>query len=83
MDRVSYSRGIGVLPRVTSTDAFAQALDPYAWHGTPGVLYSAYGWGPGSFVGMPLSYSYHVGYDQVPLGGSWNGSWHPNTEDSG
>ena len=59
---------------MTSTDLFAEAVDPYAWHGTPGLLYGAYGWGPGMNIGMPFNYTQHIGYERVPVAGTWSGS---------
>jgi len=81
---VSYHRalGMGPLPPMTSTQLFAQAVDPYSQRfSPPGAVYSPYGWGPGFNVGMPMNYSHHIGYERVPLppgtydtlSGTWSG----------
>jgi len=80
---VSYhSLGAGPLPPMTSTQHFAEAVDPYSWRfSPPGAAYAPYGWGPGFNIGMPMNYSHHVGYERVPLPpgtydtlSGWNGS---------
>lgn len=61
---------LGVVPSPfnTPTFAFAQAVDPYVWRTSPpGAAYQPYGWGPGASIGMPASYSHHIGYERVPL----------------
>lgn len=64
---MSYHR-LGALPPMTSTQLFAQAVDPYGGHGfPPGTAYGPYGWGPGMNVGMPFNYTHHMGYERVPL----------------
>jgi hypothetical protein len=74
---------------MTSTQAFAEAVDPYSWRfSPPGAVYSPYGWGPDFNIGMPMNYTHHIGYERVPipgarrgigpmydvLSGSWSGS---------
>lgn len=55
-------------PFASPTYTFAQAVDPYAWRGQPpGSVFAPYGWGPGMSIGMPASYSHHIGYERVPL----------------
>jgi len=68
---MSYHRtGLG-LPSFSSTQAFAQAVDPYATRmSPPGSLYAAYGWGPDFNVGMPMNYSHHIGYVRTPVPGA-------------
>lgn len=64
---MSYHRsGLG-LPSFSSTQAFAQAVDPYATRmSPPGSVYSPYGWGPDFNVGMPMNYTHHIGYVRDP-----------------
>jgi hypothetical protein len=68
---------------MTSTQLFAQAVDPYSQRfSPPGAIFQPYGWGPGFNVGMPMNYSHHIGYERVPLrpgtydvlSGTWSGS---------
>lgn len=68
---MSYHRnGLG-LPAFSSTQAFAQAVDPYATRmSPPGSIYSPYGWGPNFNVGMPMNYSHHAGYVRTPIPGA-------------
>jgi len=67
---MSYHRaGLG-LPSFSSTQAFAQAVDPYATRmSPPGSIYSPYGWGPDFNIGMPMNYSHHIGYVRTPVPG--------------
>jgi hypothetical protein len=69
---MSYHRtGLGTLPAFSSTQAFAQAVDPYAARTSPpGSLYAPYGWGPDFNVGMPMNYSHHIGYSRTPVPGA-------------
>ena len=63
--------GAGPLPPMTSTQAFAQAVDPYSWRfSPPGAVLSPYGWGPDFNVGMPMNYTHHLGYQRVPIPGA-------------
>jgi hypothetical protein len=58
------------LPPMTSTQAFAEAVDPYSWRfSPPGAVFSPYGWGPDFNVGMPMNYTHHIGYERVPIPG--------------
>jgi len=74
-----------MLPPLTPTTAFAEAVDPYSWRfSPPGAICVPYGWGPGTNIGMPFNYTHHIGYERVPvrghydvLSGSWNGSAAP------
>jgi len=65
---MSYHRtGLG-LPSFSSTQAFAQAVDPYATRmARPNSIYSPYGWGPDFNVGMPMNYTHHIGYVREPI----------------
>lgn len=65
---MSYHRtGLGMPPAFSSTQAFAQAVDPYATRmSPPGSVYSPYGWGPDFNVGMPMNYTHHIGYTRAP-----------------
>lgn len=78
---------LGKLPSMTSTQLFAESVDPYSWRNfQPGIAYGPYGWGPGMNIGMPFNYTHHMGYQRVPLRpgtydrlgpgmhGSWSGS---------
>ena len=67
---MSYHRtGLG-LPSFSSTQAFAQAVDPYATRmSPPGSIYSPYGWGPDFNIGMPMNYTHHIGYVREPVRG--------------
>jgi len=68
---MSYHRtGLGMPPAFTSTQAFAQAVDPYSMRfSPPGSIYSPYGWGPDFNVGMPMNYTHHIDYVQTPVRG--------------
>jgi hypothetical protein len=68
---MSYHRtGLG-LPSFSSTQAFAQAVDPYATRfSPPHSIYSPYGWGPDFNIGMPMNYSHHIGYVRTPVPGA-------------
>jgi hypothetical protein len=68
---MSYHRsGLG-LPSFSSTQAFAQAVDPYATRmSPPGSIYSPYGWGPDFNIGMPMNYTHHIGYVREPVPGA-------------
>ena len=68
---MSYHRtGLGMPPAFTSTQAFAQAVDPYATRfSPPGSIYAPYGWGPDFNVGMPMNYTHHIGYTREPVRG--------------
>jgi len=65
---MSYHRsGLGMPPAFSSTQAFAQAVDPYATRmSPPGSVYSPYGWGPDFNVGMPMNYTHHIDYVRAP-----------------
>lgn len=64
---MSYHRtGLG-MPAFSSTQAFAQAVDPYTTRmSPPGAVYAPYGWGPDFNIGMPMNYSHHIGYVRDP-----------------
>jgi hypothetical protein len=58
-------------PAFTSTQAFAQAVDPYATRfSPPGSVYSPYGWGPDFNIGMPMNYTHHIDYVTTPIPGA-------------
>jgi hypothetical protein len=65
---MSYHRsGLGMPPAFSSTQAFAQAVDPYATRmSPPGSVYSPYGWGPDFNIGMPMNYTHHLDYVRDP-----------------
>ncbi len=70
---MSYHRTLGQapLPPMTPTQFFAEAVDPYAFRfGPPGAVLSPYGWGPDFNIGMPMSYTHHIGYERVPIPGA-------------
>lgn len=71
---MSYHRnGLG-LPAFSSTQAFAQGVDPYATRlARPHSVYSPYGWGPDFNVGMPMNYTHHIGYTREPVAVSRRG----------
>lgn len=61
-----HHRGLG-LPNFSSTQAFAEAVDPYSMRmSPPGSVYSPYGWGPDFNVGMPMNYTHHIDYVSDP-----------------
>ncbi|HEY5658192.1 MAG TPA: hypothetical protein VIY27_10430 [Myxococcota bacterium] len=63
----------GSNPFANPTYTFAQSVDPYAWRGNPpGTIFAPYGWGPGSSIGMPANYSHHIGYERVPVPGTYD-----------
>ncbi len=66
---MSYHRtGLGMPPAFSSTQAFAQAVDPYATRmSPPGSIYSPYGWGPDFNIGMPMNYTHHIDYVRDPV----------------
>jgi hypothetical protein len=65
---MSYHRALGTLPNFASTQAFAQAVDPYATRfSPPGSIYSPYGWGLDFNVGMPMNYTHHIDYVRTPV----------------
>ena len=68
---MSYHRtGLG-LPSFSSTQAFAQAVDPYATRmSPPGSIYSPYGWGPDFNIGMPMNSPHPIGYVRTPVPGA-------------
>lgn len=68
---MSYHRtGLGMPPAFSSTQAFAQAVDPYATRmSPPGSVYSPYGWGPDFNIGMPMNYTHHLDYVRTPMSG--------------
>jgi len=75
-----HQSGVGQLAPMTSTQFFAESVDPYAQRlSPPGAIYAPYGWGPGFNIGMPFNYSHHIGYERVPSGtydvlsGTWSG----------
>jgi hypothetical protein len=56
---------------MTSTQLFAEAVDPYAFRfGPPGAITAPYGWGPDFNIGMPFNYTHHIGYERVPIPGA-------------
>lgn len=56
-------------PNLTSTQLFAEAVDPYSWRNfPPGAVYAPYGWGPDFNIGMPMRYTHHIGYERTPVG---------------
>jgi len=64
---MSYHR-LGHLPDFASTSFFAEAVDPYAQRFLPrGNLYSPYGWGPDTTIGMPMNYTHHIDYVREPV----------------
>ncbi len=66
---MSYHRALGTLPAFSSTQAFAQTIDPYATRlARPRSIYAPYGWGPDFNVGMPMNYTHHIGYVASPAG---------------
>jgi hypothetical protein len=68
---VSYHPTLGILPTMTPTTAFAQAVDPYSQRfSPPGAVYAPYGWGPDFNVGMPFNYTHHIGYERTPIPGA-------------
>jgi len=65
---MTYHRAMGMLPAPIPTAAYTQSIDPYAMRsGPPGGTYAPYGWGPGTFIGMPMNYSHHLGYETSPV----------------
>lgn len=63
--------GFGPAPGFTPTTAFAQAVDPYSFRfSPPGAVFAPYGWGPDMMIGMPASYTHHIGYERVPIPGA-------------
>jgi hypothetical protein len=65
---MTYHRGMGMPPSPIPTSAYTQSVDPYAMRtAPPGGVYGPYGWGPGTFVGMPMSYTHHAGYYSTPV----------------
>jgi hypothetical protein len=69
---MSYHRpGLGMPPAFSSTQAFAQGIDPYATRmARPRSIYSPYGWGPDFNVGMPMNYTHHIDYVRTPVPGA-------------
>jgi len=70
---MSYHRalGAGPLPPMTPTQLFAQAVDPHSWRfSPPGAVFAPYGWGPDFNIGMPMSYTHHIGYEKTPIPGA-------------
>lgn len=64
-------RGLGLLPAISPTTMFAQAVDPYAFSQVPpGSVYAPYGWGPDFMYGMPMNYQHHIGYERTPVPGA-------------
>lgn len=52
---------------MTSTQLFAESVDPYSWRNfPPGAVYAPYGWGPDFSIGMPMRYTHHIGYETTP-----------------
>ena len=63
--------GTGPLSPMTPTTAFAQAVDPYSQRfGPPGAIFAPSGWGPDFNIGMPMSYTHHIGYERTPIPGA-------------
>lgn len=68
---MSYHRPVGILPNFSSTQMFAEAVDPYSQRmSPPGAIYSPYGWGPDFNVGMPFNYTHHIDYVRTPVPGA-------------
>jgi hypothetical protein len=65
---MSYHRtALGMPPAFSTTQAFAQAVDPYATRMSPRhSIYSPYGWGPDFNIGMPMNYTHHLDYVTDP-----------------
>jgi hypothetical protein len=53
---------------MTSTQLFAEAVDPYSQRfSPPGAIYAPYGWGPDFNIGMPFNYTHHLDYVREPV----------------